>query len=147
MRGDGLSPSERRLGVGKWGGALAAIQKAAEVELRTEALLFGSGCAHRTDVLLRHAAILSPVILHPSKEYRPLFLPGSNTSAWKPCFYSICSRALWTGYQSCDKATTRRISLPSYFRHRRPGYPPASPWAHGTQWRGCRLSSEMAAVS
>ena len=48
--------------------ALAASQKAAEVESSTEPLLFGPGCAHHSETLLRHTAILSTVILHHLRE-------------------------------------------------------------------------------
>lgn len=48
--------------------ALAASQKAAEVETRTGPLLFGPGCAHHSEMLFRHTAVLSTVILHQPRE-------------------------------------------------------------------------------
>ncbi len=49
-------------------GALAAGQKAAEVETSTEPLLFGAGCAHKYEMLFRHTAVLFTVILHHQRE-------------------------------------------------------------------------------
>lgn len=51
--------------MGKWGGEqLAASQKAEEVEMKTEPLLLGPGCTHHSEMLFRHTALLSAVILH-----------------------------------------------------------------------------------
>lgn len=80
MRNDGLSLSteERHLRVGKRG-ALAASQKAAEVETSTEPLLFGPRCAHHSEMLFRHTAALFTVILHQT-ERRGLcsYLPSAH---------------------------------------------------------------------
>lgn len=118
-------------------GALAAGQKAAEVETSTEPLLFGAGCAHKYEMLFRHTAVLFTVILHHQRE-------EAFVSAWhqhicletltllnrhrrfrlqRDSLHQIPSACLGHGCQ---------MSLPCYFRQQCPSYPSASSWALGT---------------
>lgn len=48
-------------------GALAETQKAAEVETRTEPLLFGPSHVHRSEMLFRHSR---PLHRHPAQSER-----------------------------------------------------------------------------
>lgn len=100
MRNDGLSLSmeERHLRVGKRG-VLAASQKAAEVETSTEPLLFEPRCAHRSEMLFRHTAVLFAVILHQTKRRGLCSCLASAHLLGNLHSIRLLSQRLWTRYQ------------------------------------------------